>query len=301
MLIIGPRRGHPSKLRTVSQAAVVEAFKNSEAQSNDKSRPILALQSLEKQETPVELPKDKKLLLPYSEPLWSGIPDRIYKLEILKSGVILETIDLSSKNYHVVGRLPACDISMAHPTISRYHAIFQYRFVSDEKNGKGMYVYDLGSTHGTFWNGNRVKPKVYVRLQGGHIIRFGCSQRKFIIQAPPDDQEKESEYTVTELKEMRRIELEEREKLEKQRLLEEEEQKRLQKEKEDAEGIDWGMGEDADEETDLTENPYAQTNNEELFFDDPKKTLRGWFEREGLDLQYQTEDKGTGRFLCWVE
>lgn len=85
------------------------------------------------------------------------------------------------------------------------------------------------------------------------------------------------------------------------RLQEEEEAKQKAKEAEENQGIDWGMGEDADEETDLTENPYATLTEEELYLDDPKKTLRGWFEREGYDLQYQVEEKRIGQFLCWVE
>lgn len=82
---------------------------------------------------------------------------------------------------------------------------------------------------------------------------------------------------------------------------EEEEIEKRAREAEENAGIDWGMGEDADEETDLTENPYASTADEELYLDDPKKTLRGWFEREGYDLQYQVEDRGIGQFLCWIK
>ncbi|XP_074096974.1 kanadaptin isoform X2 [Cotesia typhae] len=283
--------GKPSSKRKLPDSPKKAAKKP----TDDSDEPEIISESIE---TPKAAPQDQKHLpLPYKEPAWGGTPPEGYKVEILKSGVILDTIDLSKKSFHVIGRLPVCDIPLAHPTISRYHAILQYRAEGDEKNEPGFYLYDLESTHGSFWNSCRIRPKTFVKLKGGHMLRFGCSQRKFIVQTPPEDEEMESEYSVTELKEMRRQELMAREK--EQQI--QEEMERLKKEKEEAEGIDWGMGEDADEDSDLTENPFAMSNNEELFLDDPKKTLRGWFEREGFDLQYQTEEKGIGQFLCWVD
>ncbi|KAK2576663.1 hypothetical protein KPH14_005325 [Odynerus spinipes] len=307
--IIGPKRGKHGKIRSISSSASVTSTKvqQEDEENNEESSTTEKVisdtehtKSADEIHTAGSLKLVKNIPLPYQEPSWSTKPEKEYKLEVLKSGVILQTIDLSDKGFHVVGRLPNCDISLAHPTISRFHAIFQYRGVEDAKNQKGLYIYDLGSTHGTFWNGNRIRPNVYIRLYDGHMIRFGCSQRKYILQAPDEDREEESELSVTELKEKRILELQERERLEAEYRLEMEEEEKLRKEEEEN-GIDWGMGEDAEEETDLTENPYAATNNEELFLNDPKKTLRGWFEREGYDLQYHTEEKGFAQFLCWVD
>ncbi|XP_057318502.1 kanadaptin [Microplitis mediator] len=300
-LLIGPRRGKTGSIRILSNGKVSHVAPVAVQSTSDSSdEPEIISESIEPPKLSSQDHK-QQLPLPYKEPAWGGSPSGDYKVEVLKSGVILDTIDLTKKSFHVIGRLPVCDIPLAHPTISRYHAILQYRVNGDEKNGPGFYLYDLESTHGTFWNGCRIRPKTYVKLQGGHMLRFGCSQRKFIVQTPVEEEEQESEYTVTQLKEMRRQELMEREKEERERQQMFEEMERLRKEKEEAEGIDWGMGEDADEETDMTENPYAMTNNEELFLDDPKKTLRGWFEREGFDLQYQTEERGIGQFICWVD
>lgn len=50
-------------------------------------------------------------------------------------------------------------------------------------------------------------------------------------------------------------------------------------------------------------NPFAlEIQTEELHLDDPKKTLRGYYEREGLDWPiYQTTEAGFGKFKCTLE
>lgn len=204
----------------------------------------------------------------YIMPKWSGSPDCDidYKLEVLKGGKIIEVVkSLQTKPYWVFGRLPANDIPSAHPTVSRFHAVIQYR---------------------------PKKPFIFPGIPKKEEDNFneGGSTRKYILQGPDFDEEPESELTVTELKEQRIKQAE----LKK-------EQDELQEAMREKEGITWGMSEDADEETDLTINPYASTNNEELFLDDPKKTLRGFFEREGLELEYKVDEMSAGTFVCRVE
>lgn len=236
--------------------------------------------------------------IPYSEPSWGGIPHVKFFVEELKSGQIVNTIDLSARSFYCVGRERNTHLNLLHPTVSRYHAILQYKSTFDEKDpSRGFYVYDLGSTHGTFLNRSKIKPKMYVRMHVGHMLSFGSSTRFFILQGPSEDEEEESALSVSELKEKRLLDKERREREEVEKQMEEE----RKREAEEEDGVNWGMGEDAEEETDLTDNPFASTNNEELYLDDPKKTLRGWFEREGEELNYDVEDKGRAEYTCRVE
>lgn len=258
-------------------------------------------------ESPVPAPTPGQPTSSYVEPSWSCRPDDEFSFEILKNGLIIETIgDLQNKPFWSFGRLPLVNnIELAHPTISRFHAVLQYRGgepdddvnKSNCKPGPGWYIYDLGSTHGTFVNKQRVPSKTYVRLRVGYMLKMGASTRNFILLGPDHDAEEVKAESITEMKEQKQKAIEEMLLKQEQQRLEEEERTRAT----EAEGVSWGMSEDAEDEPDLSVNPFAVSTNEELFLDDPKKTLRGFFEREGLDLEYKTEDLPNQTFLCKVE
>lgn len=252
---------------------------------------------------------------PYTEPKWSAAasPEHAYSIEMLKGGIIVETVgDLQTQPFWVIGKLTSNDIVMAHPTVSRYHAVLQYRpeivpAAADEAADDdaenptakpqiacGWYLYDLGSTHGSFVNKRKVPAKTYVRVRVGYMLSFGASTRRLILQGPDHDADAESELSISEMKAARAERA-----AAAAELVRQERDRALEVErKRESDGISWGMAEDADEETDLSVNPYATTNNEELFLQDPKKTLRGYFEREGLDLEYKVDELSAGSFVC---
>nr|4H87_A Chain A, Kanadaptin [Homo sapiens]4H87_B Chain B, Kanadaptin [Homo sapiens] len=123
---------------------------------------------------------------PYQEPPWGGPATAPYSLETLKGGTILGTRSLKGTSYCLFGRLSGCDVCLEHPSVSRYHAVLQHRASGPDgecdSNGPGFYLYDLGSTHGTFLNKTRIPPRTYCRVHVGHVVRFGGSTRLFILQ-----------------------------------------------------------------------------------------------------------------------
>ncbi|XP_040917335.1 kanadaptin isoform X2 [Toxotes jaculatrix] len=263
--------------------------------------------------------------LPYTEPPWGGIaPDTPYAFEILKNGAIVDRVPLTHRSFFVVGRLPVCDVSLEHPSISRYHAVIQFRGQAGEGESvgeeRGFYVHDLGSTHGTVVNKNKIPPKTYIRLRVGHVLKFGGSTRLFILQGPEFDEEEESELTVTELRERARkqkAELERRmmgdgsddddddgEEEEKEEGGEGESNKSQSKQSNEDSGCSWGMAEDVvPEEDENEENPFStefHEDQEAAYLKDPKKALQGFYDREGEELEFEYEDKSHGTWLCRI-
>ena len=175
--------------------------------------------------------------------------------------------------------------------MSRYHAVLQYQ-IDEQHGGTGWFLFDLGSTHGTFLNKQQIPPKVYCRVHTGHIFKFGVSSRLFILQGPEEDQEAVSELSVTQLKELKLKRELSIEKLDSQQTNDGNDRASAASvPPSTSNGINWGMSEDAEDENPLAENPFALVDDvqldENLYLDDPKKTLRGWFEREGYELEYK--------------
>ncbi|XP_051578382.1 kanadaptin-like isoform X2 [Myxocyprinus asiaticus] len=294
-----------SDLKDLPQANTSEAPQKTQPKTKD-IRPKI----------PAKLPPSGKFPpLPYTEPPWGFVPDISYSFELLKNGAILDTVPLTQRSYFVVGRLPVCDVSLEHPSISRYHAVVQYRGKEgqDEVVGeeRGFYVYDLGSTHGTFVNKNKIPPKTYIRVRVGHVLKFGGSTRLFILQGPEFDEEAESELTVTELRERARKQREELEKRmmgdgsDEEEEKEESEASALGKSSSEDTGCSWGMvEEEVPEEDENEENPFAMEFHEDqeaAYLKDPKKALQGFYDREGEELEFEYEDKAHGTWLCRIK
>lgn len=168
---------------------------------------------------------------PYTIPPWSGPPCHQFSLEVLKDGSIIDQLHVHEKGAYMFGRVDLCDFVLEHPTISRFHAVLQFK-----RSGEA-YLYDLGSTHGTSINKNQVKSKVYVDLHVGDVIRFGLSSRLYIFQGPS-----ELMLPETNVKIIRDVKMRE-EMLDREASLQ-----RARREASLADGISWGMGEDAIEE-----------------------------------------------------
>ncbi|KFQ60877.1 Kanadaptin, partial [Pelecanus crispus] len=122
---------------------------------------------------------------------------------------------------------------------------------------------------------------------------------------PKEDQESESELTVTQLKALRK---QQQAKLEKTMLgedsdEEDEKEERSERSQNSVMSCSWGMGEDA-EEDEVEENPIAidfQDIQDAFYMKDPRKALQGFFDREGEELEYEYDDRGHNSWLCRIK
>lgn len=86
-----------------------------------------------------------------------------------RAGVLLRAFALGENKEVIVGRDETCDIRILAKSVSREHCAI-------EQDGEELVLRDLGSTGGTYLNGNRVEK---VRLEDGMEINVGPAVLKF--------------------------------------------------------------------------------------------------------------------------
>ena len=105
-------------------------------------------------------------------------PDELplFRLVCYKHGHRNGSYTLARKGFYLLGNSEACDVVLAHPSISRRHACL----LVDESLGPTLV--DLYSKAGTFVQGTAVKQGEAVPINSGEELSFGDSTRVFRLE-----------------------------------------------------------------------------------------------------------------------
>lgn len=141
--------------------------------------------------------------LKFSEPPEARIPNTRWRLYVFrkktkdaptndtgKGDDLIDTYHISQQSAYLFGReRKVADIPVDHPSLSKQHAVLQYRALPSNKQQIGEpdklqcrpYLMDLESTNGTFINGVRLDSARYYELRRGDVITLGASSREYVL------------------------------------------------------------------------------------------------------------------------
>ncbi|OHF04401.1 FHA domain-containing protein [Colletotrichum orchidophilum] len=136
------------------------------------------------------------IVLKYHEPAEARKPPAKdqWKLFVFKGDAIADTVDLNLRSCWLVGREAAVvDFVAEHPSISKQHAVIQFRHV-EKRNEFGdrigkvkPYLIDLESANGTVLNGDKVADSRYYELRDKDMIKLGHSTREYVLMLAPKE------------------------------------------------------------------------------------------------------------------
>jgi len=136
------------------------------------------------------------IVLKYHEPPEARKPPAkdIWKLFVFKGNDIVETIELGLRSCWLVGReLAVVDMPAEHPSISKQHAVIQFRYIEkrnefgDKMGRVRPYLIDLDSANKTLLNKEEVPSSRYLELRDKDMIQFGHSTREYVLMLSPKD------------------------------------------------------------------------------------------------------------------
>ncbi|VDQ10917.1 unnamed protein product, partial [Trichobilharzia regenti] len=127
----------------------------------------------------------KGVVIKYNEPEDARKPTTHWRLYAFKGNQPLPILHIHRQSGFLIGRdRKIADIPMDHPSISKQHAVLQYRFV---RGAIRLYVIDLDSANGTYLNNNRIESRRYYELLEKDVIKFGFSSREYVVMTSDTD------------------------------------------------------------------------------------------------------------------
>ena len=127
--------------------------------------------------------------LVYSEPPEKQLPRQKWRLYTFKGKeTVGEPLPVGLLTCYLFGReRRVATVPTDHPSCSKQHAVLQWRLTSKPddiglpKPGVRPYIMDLGSTNGTFLNGQQIEPQKYYELMSQDNLRMGHSSREYVL------------------------------------------------------------------------------------------------------------------------
>lgn len=105
----------------------------------------------------------------------------------LHDGVAIKKFSIDKPSFRI-GRNSSNDIYIDDKVVSMEHAVIEIVEDPDRKGVKEYYIKDLGSTNGTYVNGEKITRN---KLNNNDLLRIGLNDFKFILE-----DEKQSDKTV---------------------------------------------------------------------------------------------------------
>lgn len=128
----------------------------------------------------------QKRAIKYAEPEDKTTPEEKWAFSVYKDKKRVSDmprVPLYPKSKYMLGRDKKVDVRLDHPSLSKEHAVVQYRLKLDEDGLEiaRPYILDLNSTNGTFINKRRIDPLKYILLMEKDVVTFGASSRKYVV------------------------------------------------------------------------------------------------------------------------
>ncbi|ETV81186.1 hypothetical protein H257_05771 [Aphanomyces astaci] len=133
------------------------------------------------------------IVMKWCEPPEARVPTARWRMYVFKKDDNVATLHLHRQSAYLFGReKKVADVYLEHESISKQHAVLQFRVRHKEVRRDELdqpelvsevlpYIMDLKSTNHTFLNGKQIEHSRYIQLKAKDVVTFGESTREYVL------------------------------------------------------------------------------------------------------------------------